>query len=152
MYLIFCKERPLERPTIFWRTKLIPKRRSLHVTLFEWWDAPRTLHGTLFAWRGRFFSRENSENRGKTPNFGNFPRFLRKNSAFRKFSRKKSRFFAKKKGGASAKKIIISAKTKTQRASLTLFAWETHKERPGRSLRETLFETLFTEDKVPQHV
>ena len=105
-YLIFCKERPLERPTIFWRTKLIPKRRSLHVTLFAWWDAPRTLHGTLFAWRDAFF-------RGKTPKIAeklrisaNFRVFCGKTRLFANFLGK-NRVFSQKKGGASAKKIII---------------------------------------------
>ena len=138
----------MERPSIFRTTKLIPKRRSLHVTLFAWWDALRTLHGTLFAWRGRFFFR------GKTPKIAEK---LRISAIFRVFCGKtrlfanflgKIRVFSQKKGGASAKKIIISAKTKTQRASLTLFGWETRKERPECSLCETLFETLFTEDKV----
>ena len=139
-YLIFCKERPLERPTIFWRTKLIPKRRSLRVTLFAWWDALRTLPGTLFAWQGRFFSRKNSENRGKTPNFGKFPRFLRKNSGFRKFSRKNSRFFAIKRWCVREKNNYLFFPSKSvPRRSLR----GTRKERQRRSLRVALRATLF---------
>ena len=102
----------------------------------------RSLHGgTLFFAEKLPKSRKNSE-------FRQFSAFFAEKLGFSQIFSENSRFFAKKKGGASAKKINISAKTKTQRASLTLFAWETRKERPGRSLRETLFETLFTEDKV----
>ena len=96
-YLIFCKERPLERPTIFWRTKLIPKSRSLRVTLFAWWDALRTLPGTLFAWRGRFFSRKNSENRGKLRISAIFRVFCGKTRLFANFLGKIRVFSQKKK-------------------------------------------------------
>ena len=92
-YLIFCKERPLERPTIFWRTKLCPKSRSLRVTLFAWWDALRTLPGTLFAWRDAFFaeklrkSRKNSE----------FRLFCEKSREIVAFFRKKQKYFRENK-------------------------------------------------------
>ena len=98
--------------------------------------------GTLFFAGKLRKSRKNSE-------FWQFSAFFAEKLGFSQIFLEKFAFFRKKKGGASAKKIIISAKTKTQRASLTLFARETCKERPERSLRETLFGTLFTEDKVP---
>jgi len=87
-YLNFLKERPMERPITFWafRKVALYMCRSLRGgTLFRTLPG-RSLHGgdAFFAVKLRK-SRKNSENRGKLPNFGHFPRFLRKNSAFRDF-------------------------------------------------------------------
>jgi len=80
--------------------------------------------GTLFFAVKLRKSRKNSENRGKLPNFGHFPRFLRKNSAFRDF-------FPSKMGCVRGKNNFFFP-TKSDFVALCVV---TRKERPG---------TLFT--------
>ena len=57
-YLIFCKERPLERPTIFSGTKLFDvfrkERPGRFADALYMVDALRTLSGTLSTWRDAF--------------------------------------------------------------------------------------------------
>jgi len=140
-YLNSAKERPVERPVIFWGKKLISDFRE---------SVPgRSLHGTLFGtlFRDAFPGRSVGLFRGN-------PRFSRKNAENRRFSeifaekigftwvftekvRKKSLFSAKKWLFSSKKKIIIDFSKNvpkasrdalcvenTQRASKTLFAWD----------------------------
>ena len=129
-YLIFCKERPLERPTIFWRTKLIPKRRSLHVTLFAWWDAPRDalcMAGTLFFAEKLRKSRKNSEFRQISAFFaeklGFSQIFSEKFAFFRKKNRwcvrEKNNYFRENKNSKSVFDALCARNM--QRASGTLF-------------------------------
>ena len=55
------------------------------LSLFAWCDTlPDALHNALFM-ALTLFSRKNSENHGKSPNFGDFPQFLRKILALRDF-------------------------------------------------------------------
>ena len=149
-YHNFSKERTLELRLIFWATKLFPKIRTLHVTLFAWCGAlPDAFRNALFM-ALTLFSWKNSENRGKSPNFCDLTAIFEGKIGLSRFLSKKFLVFRKKKGGCSQKLIIYFF---PRRASFTLFAWETRKERILRSFRVTLFATLFWEVKVvPKNV
>ena len=102
-YLIFRKERPLERPTIFPGTKLFDvfrkERPGRFADALYMVDALRTLSATLSTWWGRFFPRkfcEKSLFSAKNTHFSKKTRiFASKSGIFRSFSAKLCHFFSK---------------------------------------------------------
>ena len=100
--------------------KIGKKRKNAPRTLFMWWDA---------------LIRKNFEK--KTHFYGKTHFFAKKRREIVAFFHEKQKYFRENK-----KLIFVVPNAKS------VFAWKTRKERPRRSLRMTLFGTLFIEDKV----
>ena len=136
----------MERPTIFPGTKLFDvfrkERPGRFADALYMVDALRTLSATLSTWWGRFFPRkfcEKSLFSAKNTHFSVKTRiFASKSGIFRSFSAKLCHFFSKIWHFSAKKLISLFFLGERLRDALSV----------GRSLRETLFGTLFIEDKV----
>ena len=131
-YLIFCKERPMERPTIFPGTKLFDvfrkERPGRFADALYMVDALRTLSATLFTWWGRFFPRkfcEKSLFSAKNTHFSVKTRiFASKSGSFCSFSAKLCNFF------------FENLTFFREKINIAIFFGRAS---PGRSFRGTLF-------------